>query len=62
MKVAKLSDGSIVQYLKPPQDVAFAAGKHVLVAGRLTTRQRRIDPFWVPAVAVVWVLDFGDTM
>ncbi len=58
MYVAKLSDGRIVQLLKRSERVAFSASKHALVANQLTTRARKIEPFWVKDTAVVWVLKF----
>ena len=59
MKVAKLSSGRIVRLLKEAQAVQFADGLFVLVADRLTTVPNRIDPRWVPATSVVWILDFS---
>ncbi len=58
MKVAKLSSDRIVLLLSSPSTVLFAAGKFVLVSNVLTDNPRRIDPYWVPATSVVWVLDF----
>lgn len=58
MKVAKLSSDRIVLLLSPPSTVLFAAKKFVLVSNILTDNPRRIDPYWVPATSVVWVLDF----
>lgn len=58
MKVAKLSDGRVVQLLKQAQPVRFASGQHVLVADRLTAVPSRITPYWVPATFVVRVIDF----
>ena len=58
MKVAKLSDGRVVQLLKQAQPVRFASGLHVLVADRLTAVPSRIIPYWVPATFVVRVIDF----
>lgn len=61
MRVAKLSDGRIVQFLKPSQAVSFSQRKHVLVADRLTNNPRRLEPYWVRDTAVVWILNFKDT-
>lgn len=61
MQVAKLSTGGVVLYLKPPQDVQFASGKHVLVSSEITTNPRKINPYWVPDTLVVWVLDFSSS-
>ncbi len=58
MKVAKLSSDRIVLLLSSPSTVLFAAGKFVLVSSVLTDNPRRIDPYWVPATSVVWVLEF----
>lgn len=58
MKVAKLSSDRIVLLLSSPSTVLFAAKKFVLVSNILTDNPRRIDPYWVPATSVVWVLDF----
>lgn len=60
MIVAKLSDGRIVQLLKPAQAVAFSRTRHVLVCNKLTTRMRSIDPYWVKDVSVVWSIEFRD--
>ncbi len=60
MRVAKLSDGRIVQLLKPAQAVRFSRCKHVLVADRLTNRMRRIEPYWMRDTTVVWILNFEE--
>lgn len=60
MRVAKLSDGRIVQLLKQAQHVSFSSRKHVLVASQLITRARKIEPFWAKDTAVVWVLNFDN--
>lgn len=57
MIVAKLSNGRIVQYLKPPQPVQFASGLHVLVC-QMYRAPGSADPYWMPATSVVWIMDF----
>lgn len=58
MQIAKLSTGKVVRFLKPAQRVAFDVGLFVLVCDRLTLTPSRIDPYWVPAATVVWVIEF----
>ena len=58
MQVAKLSTDKIVLYLKEPSVVDFKEGLHVLVSNKLTTNARQIDPYWVPATSIVWVMEF----
>lgn len=58
MYVAKLSLDKIVQILKPAQSVLFDKRKHVLVCNNLTNIPAKIDPYWVPETAVVWILEF----
>jgi len=57
MIVAKLSNGKIVRYLKPPQHVLFDSGLFVLVCDRLTTRQSKVEPYWWPASKVAWKIE-----
>jgi len=61
MKVAKLSTGKVVLFLKPPQPVRFSGGDHALVSNVITDNPRRIDPYWVPAALIVWTLNFSNT-
>jgi hypothetical protein len=60
MRIAKLSTDRIVMCLSEPSHVQFAEGLHVLVSNVITTNARRLDPYWVMAPLVVWVLDFGE--
>lgn len=57
MIVAKLSTDRIVQLLKPAQEVAFASGLFVLVCDKLTERQSKVEPYWVPASTVAWEME-----
>ena len=57
MRIAKLSTGKLVRYLKGPQAVPFAEGEHVLISDILTENPNRINPHWVIATLVVWALD-----
>lgn len=61
MKVAKLSTGKVVLFLKPAQRVLFSPFEYVLISDLITTNPRRINPYWVISTIVVWVLDFGET-
>jgi hypothetical protein len=54
MVVAKLSTDRIVQLLRVATP-DFAEHQMALVADKLTTNVRKIDPYWVPATQVVWV-------
>jgi len=56
MKVAKLSTGQIVRYLKPPQPVKFADGEHVLISDIISENPNRIHPHWIISTLIVWVL------
>lgn len=58
MKVAKLSLDKIVQLLKPAQTVQFDKREHVLVCNTLLEHSGKIDPYWVPATAIVWIMEF----
>ena len=60
MRVAKLSTNRIVMCLSEPSHVGFADGMHVLVSNVITTNPRRLDPYWVMATLVIWVIDFGE--
>ena len=46
--------------LSEPCNVEFANGMHVLVSNVITDNPRRLDPYWVIATLVVWVIDFGE--
>jgi hypothetical protein len=57
MQVAKLSTGQIVRYLKPPQDVPFADGKHVLISDIVSENPNRLHPRWIIGTLVAWVIE-----
>ncbi len=58
MLVAKLSLDRVVRLLKPAQSVQFSKRRHVLVCNNLTNIPAKIDPYWVPVTAVVWIMEF----
>ena len=60
MKVAKLSTDKIVRYLKSPRQVSFARGEWVMVTNYLGKFPSKVEPYWVPACQVVWVLEFQE--